>query len=397
MQKRASRLLTLRETLINHADDLVKVLPSGEPEPFSALVGEVLASVEQLTHAASVLPKRLASHTIRPFHLLNLHQKTLIHHPPLGTLLFVGSGNLPLFSVLSRLAPALVSGNAVILTSQSSAAAYERLIDLCLEAGLPTGLVQYIHRSDGEFASLIEGKPNKIFCWGSSDTPHRVRILAAENHIPVQAEILPAHVAVILPDSDIDFASSALLSSLSESRGSNHPGEHYFIHERLVEPFFAQVRQKLDSLHSPLSQDAGIQKLMDRSTCTPFKAVTDLIHEINQNWASSRVSVFSKNLYLAHDIARQLHVPSALINEQPYSPSLAEVDPEEFVRTQKIRLPRLSIFHFKAPWWLPHSSFQFQTFRTYLDLYRRHLTARLRAIPLLLWNLIQMFKNERRL
>src|SRR4051794_5804021 len=65
VRKRAEFLYQLRETLLNHTDDLVNLisLENGKPH-FEALVNEILPSIDTLTYFAKRSPKLLKDRII---------------------------------------------------------------------------------------------------------------------------------------------------------------------------------------------------------------------------------------------------------------------------------------------------------------------------------------------
>jgi len=397
LQKRIGKVLTLRETLINHTEDLLTLLPSGENEEFPALVGEVLASVERISQACKAGSETLSTVVEKQRTLLSFHQKTLVHRHPMGVLLFVGTSSLPMLSVLSRLAPALIAGNAVIIASPNARGAHQKIIDLCMESGLPYGLVQYECRPNSAFQDLLEPRPAKVFAWGDDSEISSLGARVSALGLPWEYELPTHRMGVVLSDGDVDLASSALLSSLSDALVPSDPTEHYYLHERVLEPIIGQFTRKSETLPTALKTAPRVQRFLKRENITSFRGISEIVAELKKIQNTLHITTFSKNLHLAHDFARQVGAASVVINDQPYTPAVLPLSPDIFTQTQRITLPRMSWIHFKAPWWLPHSPFQLATFKTYLDLYRRHLAARIKAVPLLLWNLIQMFKNERRL
>ena len=73
------------------------------------------------------------------------------------------------------------------------------------------------------------------------------------------------------------------------------------------------------------------------------------------------------------------------------------VNYQRWMPVKHIHLPRSGLFVFKSPWWFPYTDFQFATFRSLLEVYRRSWFDRLRGLAHCIWNLAQFLKNERRL
>lgn len=396
LRKRCDRLLTLRETLINHTQSLISLLPTAHSSSFPALTGEILASVEQMTHAVKFAPETLLPKVLKSRGFLQLLQKTVIYRHPLGVIILCGSDQYSLLATVNRLCLALLAGNSIILFSPGrSSQIDQKIVDLCQEACLPLGLVQVVQ--DLSLKDLLTQRPHKVFFRGTSAGAKELIAEAAEHPIPIHLGRDTSHALIALADADLDFTSSALLSSLSEHLPNQEIEERFYLHENVAEALLQQIRTKIDIGAIALRESPLIRQLLSGDRVFRYKSITDLIDRINSRQGQMRISIFSRNHHLAKDVARQLSSSFVVINDHPYAPEFTEISLLEFVRVQKIRSPKTRLFHFKAPWWLPHSTFQFETFKTLLDLYRRHFSDRLRAVPILLWNMIQMFKNERRL
>lgn len=147
---------------------------------------------------------------------------------------------------------------------------------------------------------------------------------------------------------------------------------------------------------------------------TTFRSVQEAIDKVNRSKYGLLASVITKNLSLAGYIAKQLEVGTVTINEVVYTAGLPETPwggvknsgfgkkhsargLQEFANVRHIHRPRSMLFVFKSPWWFPYTEFQYATFRKLFELYRRSLTSRIKAFPLVIWNFVQFLKKEKRL
>lgn len=471
---RSRYLLNLRETILNQVDDLIDLISkeNGKP-PFEALANEILPSLDTLTFFATKGPNFLKEKTI-PLRLMK-HRKSSIQYWPLGVVAVISPWNYPFLLPFADIIMALIAGNSVIFKpSEVTPCIGLKIQELCNEAGLPLHLVQTVIGGGNLGAALIEQKPNKIFFTGSVSTGKKVMKSASEHLIPINLELGGKDAMIILPDADLDFASSAALwGSFSNSGQVCASTERILVHEKIYNPFIEKLNEKVKQLrpkfmepaqyelgpvtyerqkaiydqHLEEARNAGAQILIggefspDRRYLSPtvvsgkdieklkiyneetfgpvvavsqFQSTTEAIKKANQSPYGLNASIITKNHSMAEEIAKQLEVGTVMINEVLYTAGLgetpwggvkesgmgrthSEVGLYEFVNIRHIHKPisRLSVH--KSLWWFPYTPFQFQTFRIFLELYRRSRMAKLKAIPLLLWNLVKTIKEEKRI
>jgi acyl-CoA reductase-like NAD-dependent aldehyde dehydrogenase len=147
---------------------------------------------------------------------------------------------------------------------------------------------------------------------------------------------------------------------------------------------------------------------------TTFKSTQEAVEKANHSPYGLLASVISRDVSLAEKTARQIEAGSVLINEVTYSGGLgetpwggvkesgmgrthSEAGLLEFVNVRHIHKPRMGFTFLKAPWWFPYTPYQYATFRSCIELYRKSWLSKLRALPHLIWNFVQMLKNEKRL
>ncbi len=147
---------------------------------------------------------------------------------------------------------------------------------------------------------------------------------------------------------------------------------------------------------------------------TTFRSLADAVRKANDSRYGLLASVFTRNTPMGEQVAKQLEVGTVTINEVTYTGGLAEtpwggvkesgfgrthsdLGMLEFVNMRHIHKPTSRLFIFKSPWWFPYTDYQYAAFRQMFNLYRRHWSDKIRAIPHFLLNLVQFIKREPRL
>jgi len=173
----------------------------------------------------------------------------LIEREPYGVVGVITPWNGALAVAASCVAPALAAGNAVVLKpSELAPLAALRFGELCIEAGLPPGLVNVVPAgAEGGEALVRHPGVRKIHFTGGDTTARRVLVAAAANLTPVVAELGGKSANVIFEDADLDLAAamSAHQGPLMQSGQSCACASRVLVHESVydafVEKFLATV------------------------------------------------------------------------------------------------------------------------------------------------------------
>lgn len=173
----------------------------------------------------------------------------LIEREPYGVVGVITPWNGALAVAASCVAPALAAGNAVVLKpSELAPLAAVRFGQLCIEAGLPAGLVNVVPASaEGGEALVRHAGIGKIHFTGGDATARRVLAAAAHNLTPVVAELGGKSANVVFEDADLAVAAamSAHQGPLMQSGQSCACASRVLVQESVydafVEKFLAAV------------------------------------------------------------------------------------------------------------------------------------------------------------
>jgi acyl-CoA reductase-like NAD-dependent aldehyde dehydrogenase len=115
--------------------------------------------------------------------------------------------NYPLVLAMDALTTALFAGNALVLKpSEFTPLTALMLPGLCVEAGLPEGLVQIVTGDARTGQALVRGGVDKILFTGSGASARSVMAAASESLTPVTMELGGKDPAIVLDDADLDRA-----------------------------------------------------------------------------------------------------------------------------------------------------------------------------------------------
>jgi aldehyde dehydrogenase (NAD+) len=131
---------------------------------------------------------------------------------PYGVVAAIVPFNGPVWEIGMKAAPALAAGNTVVI-KPPELAPYSSILfgQLCLEAGIPPGVVNIV-LSGPEGTSALVSHPgvDKISFTGSAGTARKILVAAAANLTPVLLELGGKSGVLICDDADVDAAVGAV-------------------------------------------------------------------------------------------------------------------------------------------------------------------------------------------
>jgi acyl-CoA reductase-like NAD-dependent aldehyde dehydrogenase len=130
---------------------------------------------------------------------------------PCGVVVAITPFNYPALLVLHKLAPALAAGNAVVLKPARTTPLTALELAACfVDAGLPEGVLSVLTGAGGTLGDALVSDPRvrKVSFTGSTATGERITRMAGVKKLSL--ELGASCPVVVLPDADIELASSAV-------------------------------------------------------------------------------------------------------------------------------------------------------------------------------------------
>lgn len=201
--KRARCLNKLAQLVREHRRDLSRIesLDVGMPRGMADKLS-VGALIRNLEYYASWADKLTGS--VIPVNSVN--QLDYAVPEPIGVVAAIIPWNTPLLMAGSKLGPALVTGNVVILKpSEHASLSTIKLGELIEQAGFPEGVVQIL-TGDGSTGDHLVRHPgvDKISFTGGRTTAKCVQLAAAETLTPCMFELGGKSPNIVFADADLD-------------------------------------------------------------------------------------------------------------------------------------------------------------------------------------------------
>ncbi len=234
--RRRDLLIDLADVVHEHLDELAQLNVADYAVPIS-FAGTAVLLEGFLRHFAGYAdkPHGVTTPVSGSFDI------NLVEREPYGVVGVITPWNGALVVTGSCVAPALAAGNAVVLKpSELAPFAALRFGELCVEAGLPEGLVAVVPAdADGGDALVRHRGIGKIAFTGGGVTARKVLQAAATNLTPVVTELGGKSANIIFADADLDLAASlsAHQGPLMQSGQSCACASRILVHDAVYDEF----------------------------------------------------------------------------------------------------------------------------------------------------------------
>lgn len=215
--ERAEVMTRVSKLLQGRRDELARLITQENGSPISfSIGGQVMASTMVLDYYTGLAREY-------PFEALRagMMGKVLVRGEPVGVVGAIVPWNVPLFTTMLKLGPALAAGCTVVLkpAPETPLDAYV-LAETLAEAGLPPGVVNIVPagREVGEHL-VTHPDVDKIAFTGSTAAGRRIASLCGEQLKRVTLELGGKSAAIILDDADLDAVIPRLLPSALMNNG----------------------------------------------------------------------------------------------------------------------------------------------------------------------------------
>lgn len=204
--KRAEILLRAAALVRERSDDFAKTIAAEAGKALKFARPEVDRAVSTFTIAAEEA-KRLHGETI-PLDAVPAGEGYFGFwtRRPVGVIAAISPFNFPLNLVAHKVAPALASGNTLVLKPASTTPlAAVKLCQVLMDAGLPAGAINLVVGSGGTVGEWLVTDPrvDKITFTGSPDVGRHILSVAGIKKVTL--ELGNTSPVVIAPDADLDF------------------------------------------------------------------------------------------------------------------------------------------------------------------------------------------------
>ena len=201
---------------------------------------------------------------------------------PIGIVGCISPWNLPLYLFTWKIAPALATGNCVI-AKPSELTPYTATLfaEICIEAGLPAGVLNILHGTGNNIGSLIVKHPDihAISFTGGTVTGAHIASIAAPMFKKLSLELGGKNPTIIFEDANLEQAISTTVRSAFTNQGEICLcGSRILIHDSIYEQFKTEFIKQVQQLKvgDPFEADTKIGALVSEGHINKVKSYIDL-------------------------------------------------------------------------------------------------------------------------
>ena len=236
--------------------------------------------------------------------------------------------NFPLLMLAWKIAPALATGNTVVLKpAEFTPLTALAFAEICQEIGLPEGVVNIV-TGDGSTGEALVKHPDvdKIAFTGSTEVGRAIRSATAQSHKRLSLELGGKSPFVVFEDADLDSAVEGLVDGIWLNQGQVCcAGSRLLMQESIAEPLIAKIRDRMGTLRvgPPLDKAIDIGAIVDRVQLDRIQRLVDQGISDGATCWQPQMEMPSRGLYFPPTLLSNVHPASIVAQQEIFGPVLA--------------------------------------------------------------------------
>ncbi|HUZ17385.1 MAG TPA: NAD-dependent succinate-semialdehyde dehydrogenase [Spirochaetia bacterium] len=245
---RGDRLLAMASHLLEHREEIARIVTRENGKPISQSRGEVNVAADHFRWFAE--EARRAYGRVIPNQAQG--KRHLVVRTPIGVVVAISPWNFPLVLAARKAAPALAAGCPVILRPATQTPLSALVLAECAEAsGLEPGVFQVIAGPAEPIAGELFANPicSKITFTGSTEVGKRLLAASAQNVTKLSLELGGHAPVLVFADADIDLAvESAIITKFRNTGQSCIAANRIYVERPVYEAFVEKFVEKTRAL-----------------------------------------------------------------------------------------------------------------------------------------------------
>lgn len=206
-------------------------------------------------------------------------ENIFVFRQPMGVVAGILPWNFPFFLIARKMAPALITGNTIVIKpseeTPNNAALFAKILT---ETDLPEGVFNLVYGRGGTTgrALTLHEDVKMLSFTGSVETGSKIMIDAARNITKLNLELGGKAPAIVAADADLDLAARAVKQSRVLNTGQVcNAAERVYVVESVADEFVAKLTAEMKSTRygdplagdeldmGPIINKAGVAKIDD--------------------------------------------------------------------------------------------------------------------------------------
>lgn len=246
---RAEMLRKMADSIVAHKNAIGKALALESGKSLEDSENEAVYAAE-VTRYHAEWARRIEGEVI-PSDSVN--ENLVLHREPMGVVACLIPFNYPVYTLLRKIAPALIAGNAVVVrpSNHTPSSAFE--IAKAIEAaGMPAGLVNIMTMDhDKAQAMCTHPKVTMLTLTGGVSAGRMMMEYAKVNIAKTSLELGGKTPAIITPSADLDKAAADIVRSRTTHCGQLCTAvERVYAHDSIHDALLVKIKEKMQARNS---------------------------------------------------------------------------------------------------------------------------------------------------
>jgi len=236
--------------------------------------------------------------------------------------------NFPLLMLAWKIAPALATGNTVVLKpAEFTPLTAVAFAEICTEVGLPPGVVNIV-TGDGSTGEALVKHPDvdKIAFTGSTEVGRAIRAATASSHKRLSLELGGKSPFIVFEDADLESAVEGLVDGIWFNQGQVCcAGSRLLMQESIAEALLSKIRDRMSTLRAgpPLDKAIDIGAIVAPVQLERIRRLVDQgVAEGATCWQPS-MTLPPQGLYFPPTLLSNVHPTSIVAQQEIFGPVLA--------------------------------------------------------------------------
>lgn len=235
--------------------------------------------------------------------------------------------NFPLLMAAWKIAPALATGNTVVLKpSETTSLTALKLAEIIEEAGLPHGVVNIV-TGYGDTGAAIVNHPdiNKIAFTGSTAVGKIIQKAIAGTPKKATLELGGKSANIIFEDAPIDQAVEGIINGIFFNQGHVCcAGSRLFVQEGIAEKVIRKLKQRMESLYvgNPMDKNTDIGAINSKKQLETINKYIQIGLKEGAEMYQPTCKLPSKGYYCAPTLFLDVAQSSLIAQEEIFGPVL---------------------------------------------------------------------------
>lgn len=276
-QQRANLLMAWYQLVLEHADELARIMTIEQGKPLAEALGEVKYAASFIQWFAEE-GKRVYGDVIPT---VNQQQRYIITKEPVGVVAAITPWNFPIAMITRKAAPALAAGCTIVIKPANetpySALALAKLAEM---AGIPAGVVNVVTGKSQEIGAVFtqHEKVKKLTFTGSTPVGRLLMQQCSDTIKKLALELGGNAPLIVFEDADLDKAVQGAIFAKFRNAGQTCVcANRIYVHDRIYQAFtekFVQAVQQF-KIGNGLENEVQIGPLINEKAVLKAQQLID--------------------------------------------------------------------------------------------------------------------------